>query len=165
MPHGLPSMDALRLYLCEHLKVDSKAESDAWSLVKSDLAKGDHLEEALKDKNLPDTLLTKIVALTWQCVNCKDKSLLDVAASNGNKFPLGRLLLRMFNSTHSKIHVVTTNYDRVTEYACNSVGILFQTGFTPGYVQKWESTGQVGFIHNRKASRVVKIWKVHGSLD
>jgi len=45
------------------------------------------------------------------------------------------------------------------------VGLLFQTGFAPGYVQKWESSGRVKFRHGDKPSRVVKIWKVHGSLD
>ncbi len=78
---------------------------------------------------------------------------------------LGRLLSGMFNSTQTELHVVTTNYDRVAEYACNSIGILFQTGFAPSYVQKWESTGRVKFSHGSKASRVVRIWKVHGSLD
>nr|WP_236001133.1 SIR2 family protein [Agrobacterium leguminum] len=71
----------------------------------------------------------------------------------------------MFSSTHSEVHVVTTNYDRVAEFACNSKNVLFQTGFAPGYIQKWESTSRVKFTHAAKPSRVVKIWKVHGSLD
>ncbi len=165
MPHGLPSMGALSDYLRDNLQTDGQAEEDAWLLVRTALANGDHLEAALEGKALPDTLLVKIVSLTWQCVNEKDAALLDLAASNGGEFALGRLLSGMFNSTLDEIHVVTTNYDRVAEFACNSKGVLFQTGFAPGYVQKWESTGGVKFRHGVKASRVVKIWKVHGSLD
>ncbi len=165
MPLGMPSMDALRDYLRENLKPDGESEESAWLLVETALTNGDHLEASLEGITLPNSLLAKIVALTWQCVNAKDIALLDAAASNGGKFALGRLLSGMFNSTQSQLHVVTTNYDRVVEYACNSVGILFQTGFAPGYVQKWESSGQVKFRHGAKASRVVKIWKVHGSLD
>ena len=158
-------MDALSDYLRDNLKFDSGMEGEAWLLVDAALSTGDHLEDALKRKALPDTLLSKIVNLTWRCVNERDMALLDFAASNGGKFALGRLLSGMFNSTKTELHVVTTNYDRVAEYACNSLGLLFQTGFAPGYVQKWESTGRVRFSHGPRASRVVKIWKVHGSLD
>jgi len=165
MPLGLPSMGELSNFLRDNMQTNGQAEEDAWLLVRTALSSGDHLEAALEGKALPDTLLAKIVGLTWQCVNKKDMALLNLAASNGEEFALGRLLAGMFNSTLDEIHVVTTNYDRVAEFACNSKGVLFQTGFAPGYVQKWESTGGVRFRHGTKASRVVKIWKVHGSLD
>lgn len=165
MPHGLPSMDVLKDYLHENLETEGKIEGDAWSLVEAALAEGNHLEASLEGKSLPDSLLAKIVNLTWQCVNEKDMALLNAAVSNSNAFALGRLLSSMFNSTQSVINIVTTNYDRVVEYACNSAGILFQTGFAPGYVQKWESSSRVKFTHGVRASRVVKLWKVHGSLD
>ena len=165
MPHGLPSMGVLTDYLRENLETDSAREREAWCLVNTDLANGYHLEAALEGKTLPDTLLAKIVALTWKCVNEKDQALLGTAASNEGKFALGRLLSGMFNSTQTELNIVTTNYDRVAEYACNSMGALFQTGFAPGYVQKWESTERVRFSHGAKASRVVRIWKIHGSLD
>lgn len=164
MPHGLPSMGDLSTYLCENMETVGDAERDAWYLVRTALAGGDHLEAALEGKALPASLLSKIVGLTWRCVNEKDMKLLEAAASNGN-FSLGRLLASMFSSTHSEVHVVTTNYDRVAEYACNSKNVLFQTGFAPGYIQTWESTGRVRMIHGTKAARVVKIWKIHGSLD
>ena len=164
MPHGLPSMGDLSTYLCTNVETDSDAEGDAWLLVKTALANGDHLEAALEGKSLPPSLLSKIVGLTWRCVNEKDMRLLEPAASNGD-FSLGNLLSRLFSSTHSEVHVVTTNYDRVAEFACNSKNVLFQTGFAPGYVQSWESTGRVRMMHGGKAARVVKIWKIHGSLD
>jgi hypothetical protein len=164
MPHGLPSMGELSTYLSENMKTEGDAEDDAWLLVKVALANGDHLEAALEGKTLPASLLSKIVSLTWCCVNEKDMQLLDAAAQDGN-FALGGLLANMFSSTHSEVHVVTTNYDRVAEFACNSRNVLFQTGFAPGYIQTWESTGRVKLVRGAKAARVVKIWKIHGSLD
>lgn len=165
IPHGLPSMVALSKFLTDKMVTNEEAEQDAWMFVRTALGNGDHLEAALEGRNLPPDLLAKIIRLTWQCVNEKDMMLLNGAAENGGDFPLGSLLAGMFNSTQSEAHIVTTNYDRVAEFACNAMGILFQTGFAPGYVQKWESTGRVKFFHGNKASRVVKIWKVHGSLD
>ncbi len=158
-------MGDLSTYLRDNIKTEGEAESDAWMLVKTALANGDHLEAALEGKSLPQSLLSKIVRLTWRCVNDKDMLLLETAAASECNFALGRLLASMFSSTCNEVHVVTTNYDRVAEFACNSKNVLFQTGFAPGYVQKWESTGRVKFMHAAKPSRVVKIWKVHGSLD
>lgn len=165
MPHGLPSMGELSTYLRSNIKAEDEVESDAWLNVRTALARGDHLEAALEGKNLPSSLLSKIVGFTWCCVNERDRLLLEKAAANDEKFSLGRLLEGMFSSTHHEVNVVTTNYDRVAEFACNSRNVLFQTGFAPGYIQKWESTGRVKFMHAAKPSRVVKIWKVHGSLD
>lgn len=165
MPYGLPSMDALADYLCTNLATHGDPEENAWRQVKAALERGEHLENALEGDSMPESLLTKIVALTWKCVNKKDRDLLNTAVSNGGRFALGRLLAGLFSSTQTELHVVTTNYDRVVEYACNSMGILFQAGFAPGYVQKWESTEQVRFRRGGNAARVVKIWKVHGSLD
>jgi len=165
MHHNLPSMSTLSDYLKTKMKIKGEPEEGSWEEVRVALENGDHIENALEGKILPDNLLAKIVNLVWQCVNEKDMTLLNTAASNDRVFPLGQLLSGIFRSTQNEIHIVTTNYDRVAEYACNSEDILFQTGFAPGYVQKWEGTSQVKFSHGTKESRVVKIWKVHGSLD
>ena len=163
--HGLPSMEDLSNHLCDKLQAKDISEEKAWVPIRTALSKGNNIEAVLDEKNLPETLLRKIIEHTWKCVNKKDMLLLQTIASNDGKFALGRLFSSLFNSTHYEIQVVTTNYDRVIEYACNSVGILFQTGFAPGYLQKWENTDSVQFRHRGKPSRVVKIWKVHGSLD
>ena len=165
MPYGLPSMTALSVYLRDNLTTSGIPEDDAWTLVRTALGNGDHLEAALEGKIIPPSLLSKIVRLTWQCVNEKDLLLLETAAANGTDFVLGHLLYAMLNSTQNVAHIVTTNYDRVAEYACNSMGLLYQTGFAPGYVQKWESADRVKLFHGQKPSSVVKIWKIHGSLD
>ena len=111
MPYGLPSMGKLGEFLRDNMQTDGQAEEDAWILIRTALANGDHLEAALEGKALPNTLLEKIVSLTWQCVNEKDMVLLNVAASTGGQFALGRLLAGMFNSTQSEIHVVTTQQE------------------------------------------------------
>ena len=165
MPHGLPSMGNLATYLQDNLKPNDQAEAESWTLVQQSLSDGNHLEAALEGKNIPPTLLKAIVNRTWECVNEKDCELFRLMASGGEVFPLGRLFLALFNSTNTTVNVVTTNYDRVAEFSCNSARLLFQTGFTPGYLQKWEANGGVNFQRNGKAARVVKIWKVHGSLD
>ncbi|MCO8146895.1 SIR2 family protein [Rhodovulum tesquicola] len=165
IPHGLPSMLDLANYLIANLNPTGEAETKSWTTVRTALEKGNHLEQALEGQSVPPDLLRQIVAMTWRCVNEKDAQLLDLAVNSPDHFPLSRLVTAMFSSTHSSLQIVTTNYDRVIEYACNSAGILFQTGFAPGYVQKWEASNRIKFHHGAKPSRVVNIWKVHGSLD
>jgi SIR2-like protein len=164
-PYGLPSMAALSKYLGDNLQIKGGVETKAWAQVRAALDDGDHLEAALEGKTLPSSLLRKIVRCTWRCVNEKDQKVVASIVDNDQTFPLGKILKGLFSSTHKEVHIVTTNYDRVAEYACNSVDFLFQTGFAPGYIQKWESSKRVTFRYRDKPSRVVKIWKVHGSLD
>ncbi|MDY6949129.1 MAG: SIR2 family protein [Pseudomonadota bacterium] len=165
MPHGLPSMGDLAGYLRDHVAPSEDKEQAGWDAVVAELDAKKHLEAALEGKNLPDSLLQRIVRETWNCVNEKDAEVFFGLAKNPAAFPLGRILGALFQSTNVAVHVVTTNYDRVIEYACNSAGLLFNAGFTPGYLQTWQASGGIGFMVGGKPTRLVKIWKVHGSLD
>ncbi|WFU49140.1 SIR2 family protein [Sinorhizobium terangae] len=165
MPHGLPGMRALSRYLNESVHPEGPDEEEKWSLVSQALGRGAHLEAALDGLNLPASLLHRIVGSTWNCVNEKDSALYRRLYADPFAYPLGELLEALFHSSVNSVDVVTTNYDRVVEYACNSAGLLFQTGFAPGYLQKWDAGEKITFRSGHKEARVVKIWKVHGSLD
>lgn len=124
MPHGLPSMGNLADYLRNHIAAAGDGEQVGWESVVAEMDAGKHLEAALEGKNLPDSLLQKIVRETWNCVNEKDAAVFFGLAKDPAAFPLGRILSALFQSTNVAVHVVTTNYDRVIEYACNSAGLL-----------------------------------------
>lgn len=164
-PHGLPGMPTLQEHLIQKVHADVGAEEDAWLLVKTALASGDHLEQAMTGKTLPATLVTKIVRATWDCVNAYDHALYRRAVSGSEVFPAGRLFRSLFSSSRTKINVVTTNYDRVLEYACDEANIIHSTGFTPGYLQQREGADQLKIMRGNQPARTVRIWKVHGSLD
>lgn len=165
MPHGLPSMGQLQKYLIDNMQVPEGAEAAAWLLVKSALNAGDHLEKAMEGKNLPPSLTKLIVELTWRCVNEADHALFLKAVSKNEEFPLGRLLQGLSITSNPVIEVITTNYDRVAEYACNSNGLLYSSGFTPGYLQRREGSDLITFQRGRNPPKTIRIWKVHGSLD
>lgn len=165
MPHGLPSMGALKNYLLDNVEPEEGDETDQWLLVRSALHQGDHLEAALEGKNLPNSLLDKIVVATWACVNEKDHAAFLEIASNLTALPLGQILKGLFQSSNNEINIVTTNYDRLIEYACNSVNVIFHAGFNPGYFQTWSAEPKLNFKRGQQSERVVRLWKVHGSLD
>jgi SIR2-like domain len=165
LPHKLPSMGELQEFLVRNVQANAGEEEDAWMLVRTALSKGDHLEKAMIGKTLPVSLTKKIVEQTWTCVNKADHALFLRAISNNEDFPFGRLLHGLLISTNAVIDVITTNYDRVAEYACNAYGLLFSSGFTPGYIQRREGSDPVTFQRGKSLPKTVRIWKVHGSLD
>ena len=162
MPHGLPSMRDLKDHLLANVVPEGENESDNWLSVKTALSGGDHLETAMEGVPLPKGLTRQIVSETWKCINAKDYEVFKRTVQQVEKFPLGVFLRKSFQSTTKKINIVTTNYDRVIEYACNSAGILYSTGFKPGYMQSW---GNLEYREKGEQSRRVEILKVHGSLD
>lgn len=165
MPHNLPSMNELQIYLSDRIKPDGKGEEDSWLLVRTAFSQGDHLEKALAGKVLPHSLVQKIVNATWECVNTADRKAFFSALDLTEVFPLGQLLKALFLSANNTVHVVTTNYDRIAEYACNSHNITYSTGFMPGYVQGREGLEPLTYRRGNHLERLVRIWKVHGSLD
>lgn len=62
--------------------------------------------------------------------------------------------------------VVTTNYDRLPDYAADGIEASSVTGFEGAYIKKLElPNSSITTKRVRARERVVEIWKVHGSLD
>ena len=87
------------------------------------------------------------------------------AARGQEHFSLSDLLQGMFKSTHTVANIVTPNYDRVAEYASDLAGFIHATGFMPGIVRSREGGDHVSIRLGAHLARMVRIWKVHGSLD
>ena len=163
--HGLRGMGDLAQYLRDHIDPDEGEETDAWLLIRTALAEGDGLEEALLKTAAPLSLVEKIVALTWQAIAEDDLALMARAARGQEHFSLSDLLQGMFKSTHMVTNIVTPNYDRVAEYATDVAGYIHATGFAPGIIRSREGGDPVSIRRGAHAARTVRIWKVHGSLD
>ncbi|WP_058555214.1 SIR2 family protein [Thiohalocapsa sp. ML1] len=165
IPHDIRGMGDLAVWLRDEVQADDGPEVDAWTLVRTALASGDHLEAALENKALPDSLVVKIVRSTWDFIAQDDYNLLKSAIKTETVFPLRSLFAGLFRSTNRNIHVVTTNYDRVAEYAADSGGYIHNTGFLPGYLRSADGAENLIFKQGANLARTVTVWKVHGSLD
>ena len=165
LPHGLPGMSELQAALVAGIHTGNPEEESAWQAVQDALNRGDHLEKALTDSTLPASLVIKIIQATWRCINLKDRDVYLRALAGTESFSVSKLFQRLFQSSNTTINIVTTNYDRVAEYASDSAGLAHSTGFVPGYIQTREGTDRVKLYRGAKAARTVRIWKVHGSLD
>ena len=163
--HGLRSMGDLARYLMDNVKADDGEETDAWLPIRTALAKGDGLEEALLKTVVPPSLVKKIVKLTWEAIAEDDLALMGRAARGEEHFRLSDLLRGMFRSNHMVTNIVTPNYDRVAEYASDMTDYFHTTGFAPGIIRYREGGDPVSIRRGAHQARTVRIWKVHGSLD
>lgn len=96
---------------------------------------------------------------TWTMINSEDNDVFLKSLQDNTIFPLSLLLEHMFKSNLKIINIVTTNYDRLAEYACDQGRIHHYTGFTHGFFRQLAPPTEITSV------RRANIWKVHGSLD
>lgn len=159
--HGIPGMGALAKHLVSNTDLSglSSVEMDVWKVFCKVLEEGTDLETALHKVAVSDTLTGRIIKATWSLISSADTQIFLEGLHNKAMFPLTLLLEHMFRSSVKTINIVTTNYDRLVEYACDQGRIYHFTGFTHGFFRHLAAPDEV------KSARRVNIWKVHGSLD
>ena len=159
--HGMSGMGALAKHLIEHTDVSglSALELEVWEKFCQVLGEGVDLESALHKVATSEELTSRIVKATWALINSEDIEIFQKSLQDNTMFPLSHLLEHMFRSSLKKISIITTNYDRLAEYACDQRGIHHYTGFTHGFFRQLAAPTEI------TSARRVNIWKVHGSLD
>lgn len=160
---GIRGMEPLAEYLQANVTPDT-SEQETWKHFASSLAKTQDLEATLQEVNVPPLLLEKIIAATRAMVHEDDYSLFGRLVDGTSTLPLAALFTHLFRSTHPSITVITTNYDRMAEYAANHARQGFEVGFSDGYVRHFQG-GSTAVRSNRNTPRTVEVWKVHGSVD
>lgn len=123
------------------------------------------LESALQEVSLNERLSSHVVEKTWELVCAADVSVFDTVLRDPNYLPLAKLYRHLFNSTHRRISVVTTNYDRLAEYAADAAGFCHYTGFSYGHLRRRLFPTRLSLRQDNEQARTVEVWKVHGCLD
>jgi hypothetical protein len=158
---GISGMKALAEHLVAAIDESDRPddEQQQWNNFTNDLNNGVDLETSLQNNRLSEVLSQRVIIGTWDLLNSEDLTVFNESLLKTDYYALGKLLGHMFDSTQSRLDVITTNYDRLAEYACEQESLHHYTGFTHGYRRV-----EVGpnALH---AKRTVNIWKVHGSLD
>ncbi len=162
---GLPGMDELRDHLERAVPPRLPfADTATWEQFKK-AVRQKPLEAALHDVHLSSELMDIVVEETWKCCLPHDQRVLQDLVRNCCDFPLARLFGHLFRSTHLRLSVVTTNYDRIAEYASDAAGFGWSTGFGQGYIGHRHMGRKLTIQKDGAPIRMVDIWKVHGSLD
>lgn len=159
--YGMSGMWALANYLVENTDISglNAAEDETWAKFSQLLKDNVDLESALHQVTASEELTSRIVKSTWTLINSEDSEIFQRSLQDSAMFPLSKLLDHMFKSSLKTINIVTTNYDRLAEYACDQGCIHHYTGFTHGFFRQLAAPTEI------VSARRVNIWKVHGSLD
>lgn len=160
-PYELPSMDGL----AEEIRKSDTVISDPNYSAFCTAVNNSGLEGAIDTVNLLPETLKEIRRVVWETVNEKDLLYFDQHLIDPPK-ALVELIRKVLAPTPNKVAIVTTNYDRLAEYAADGVGATTVTGFGGSLIKKLELPSiSLKTKRTRARERVVDIWKVHGSLD
>jgi|GEM_PF-109139 len=162
IPHGLPSMPVLSDLLVEAIK----GNPPGWEEFAVRLDKTKDLEQVLHDVALPADTVEILVDKVWEIISSKDLEFYEQLLKGPVTFPLADLFKYLLRTADSCIQVVTTNYDRLTEYAANYAGAYVSTGVTTGWLQRFVPVS----VNSERPPAPgyegqVFVLKVHGSLD
>ena len=124
VPYGLPSMGDL----AERIKLNDVVKADPNYIAFCASLGADGLEKAIDSVSLNEATMKAIRTTTWESVNESDLNFLK-----SNSFSPPESLIKLFEKviapTPNKAVVVTTNYDRLSDYAADGIGASSVTGF------------------------------------
>lgn len=167
--YGIPGMEQLAGALEKCLSANVYTDVDSQQSVQvflGNLKVGLGLEEALLRTKVTKEVENDIVNTVWQLVECADKAVFDRFLA-GEEMVLRSLLeYIIYNDPNKVCNIVTTNYDRIVEYAACQTEAYVNTGFTSPI--KGKPYNHYDFLPKRMESEYtgfLNVWKVHGSLD
>jgi hypothetical protein len=171
---GIPGMWSL----AEHLKrvVPSRLAAGpdpAWSVVVSALDAGDNLEAAMGKANLLPATVEIIVAETAQLVWGQERKVFARVLAGERELPFTPFVKHLFKAG-KKFHLITTNYDRLVEFAVEAAEIGVDSRFF-GYLhgrsdpKRSADAHRESFFSGRTSTfrslPCLCVHKPHGSLD
>lgn len=157
IPYGIPGMDEL----CEHLKETlspSFSKEPTWKAFLQELDNGSGLESALLKVALPDEIQTGILHATWNLVAKADLKLFHDLVYGGKHIALSDLIQYFYRADPQCVNIITTNYDRMIEYACDFASLPIDVRLNGQYYRTQKQTLP-------QSHKIVNLLKVHGSLD
>lgn len=162
VPYGLPTMSGLATELRKDTFLQAESNSSKFFTDMDSIG----LEAAIDNNPLSENAKKQIRTLTWQCINTADLMFFREKKLEDDIQPLIQLIDKIISTSSNQFTIVTTNYDRLSEYAVDLYGAVTVTGFEGNLLRKFD--GFSDYVNNKRIAvreRVVKILKVHGSLD
>ncbi|MEQ5802547.1 SIR2 family protein [Halomonas sp. H10-9-1] len=156
---GLPGMEELGDTLLSEVCPENADEASQWGSFEESFSASKDLEGALNEVHLAPRLLDEVVLKTWSLISMRDLIAYREIVASASFHPLSDAFRHFLRVADPKLDVVTTNYDRLAEYAANAAGAQAYTGLTHGWLQ------QLTTANPAPSRRQINVWKVHGSLD
>jgi hypothetical protein len=157
IPYGLPSMGALASEITNKLETKYQDE-ETWKAFTAELSRSKNLESALEKVTIREDIQNSIISTVWSLIDKKDREAINGFLSKGSS-PALTSILKKFVQCAGATNIVTTNYDRLIEYAIDCSQGIAKTGFSGNCIKDFDS-----FSINT-VRRTVNLYKVHGSID
>lgn len=133
MPYGLPSMRNL----AEAIEADPVVKDDPEFANLCQAIDASGLEAAIDSVQLRTETIEHIRTVTWETINRHDMKFFDTNQLSPPK-EFVELLNKVIAPAPNKAVVVTTNYDRLPEYAADGIDATSITGFEGSILRKLE---------------------------
>ncbi|HHT9144871.1 MAG TPA: hypothetical protein ACFYD4_04205 [Candidatus Wunengus sp. YC61] len=166
IPFHPPSMWILGDHLKKTISFADPDDQRQFDEFKSIFDEVQDIELTLLKLQLRPNVLSNIIFETWKLVSKHDLEAYDQFLNNKTNFPLAELTKHLLSSAQRKLSIITTNYDRLAEYAASLSNTFICTGSSQNFIGHFSNN-----IHHNNLSSLkgysgqVNIWKVPGSLD
>jgi hypothetical protein len=171
---GVPGMGALGHHLVTHIPVSlSPADEKLWEEIHP-LVITEGLEAALLKRAPTPSLEAAIVQSTGDFIAKAEAAIISEVFNNSRTLRLTKLIPHLLRPD-TGIPIVTTNYDRLVELACEEAGLGVDTMFSGHFAARLEpqdsywsfcrSVKLVGKNVRYEFASKANVFKPHGSLD
>lgn len=139
LAEGIPGMRELSIELQNKIPRMLTEDSDKviWNNIAEDLINEIGLEEALHNTKPSEHVEECIRKITAEYIGEADNNLFEDIVNKKKKLRFSEYLQR-FNIQNSVMTVITTNYDRLIEYACELNDITADTLFVGRYIARFK---------------------------
>ena len=173
---GIPGMSKLAIKLQSDIPslVSIKEDKDIWNAIATNLASGVALEKALQITKPNEYIEDCIRKVTAEYIGKAESEVLQKIVHKEQTLRFEEYIDR-FNIRNNGITVITTNYDRLIEYACEHRGVRVDTLFVGKYIAHFSPEhSKFEFISNiaKRAGKQVALFapkitvlKPHGCLS
>lgn len=172
---GLPGMTALADRLKEQVpKYLDDSDKEIWNAI-SDCLHSEGLEGALLKHQANEAVETAIIKVTAEYVLCEEQKTINKCIAEDKKLKFSYLLPHISAANPKVARVITTNYDRLIEFAAEYTSWGVDSMMVGRYwgthnpklsekLQVKEVSQMKGLVRLRYRDHI-KIFKPHGSLD
>jgi SIR2-like protein len=171
---GLPGMPALATYLSDSAGILTGTDATLWDQIKAVLNAGDGLEAALLKNPPTHTLEAWIARKTSELLIPKEREVMSEVLRGGRSLRLTTFLNKVLKPPNG-LPILTPNYDRLIEVACEMAGFHVDTTAVGHYAGAFDharsSMASCRGITTRAKTTVLDhfpraiVLKPHGSFD